>query len=392
MANFFGSLGRGIGDLAEGAVQASPYVAQVVAQRKAKQDADRMKATQAQYAKNADDRASQALGLSVQKQNDQTQLVKAQIEKMQQAPAFKPEPNSVVVGPDGTRTYVPRSQAAGMTAPSPRAPQEPGVFVGDPQHPDAPAVYKPRKEAFGGTKPAAPIGGASGGSGGMGSGGIGGLARTSGAITEMDQAHQNMLPFEESVRTGKANYNGVDYFQGQMAKMYDAHGKIDQVIHAATFSNLNKTNPDLANYLRNAEAWALADGALSGRTSDFRTRMDAFVSAIGPNPGQSHIDQTQRMRGTRLEEIKKFQPAMQAMAAKVTGSSAPRGRGGPPPNVDHPPNTNDTPGPPNIGGSAPSTVSPLRVKYDAAVAHLKAQRKTDAEIAKVLGPPPNEEE
>lgn len=166
-----------------------------------------------------------------------------------------------------------------------------------------------------------PSAGGGGSGGGMGSGGIGGIARQASAIVGMENAHENMLPFEESIRTGKANYTGLDYFKGRLAKMYDAKGIVNDAIHAATFADMDEKNPELANYLRAAEQWALEDGSLSGRSSDFRTKLDSFISAIGPRAAKSQIDQTQKFRGTRIEELKKFQPAMEAMGARAAGGA-----------------------------------------------------------------------
>jgi hypothetical protein len=208
--------------------------------------------------------------------------------------------------------------------------------------------------------------------GGMGSGGIGGLARQASAITEMDQANDMLTPFEQAVRGGTANYTGLDYFTGLRGKMYDAHGVVDQATHAAAFAHLNQVNPGLANYLRAAELWALADGTISGRTSDFRTKLDGFVSAIGPNAGTAQIDNTQKARKTRLDELHKFKPAMEGAASRFIqpGAGGSSGSGG------------------NINLNAPS---PLRQKYDAAASHLRAQGKSDADILKAIGQPPEGE-
>lgn len=213
----------------------------------------------------------------------------------------------------------------------------------------------------------APPGGANGG---MGMGGIGGLARTSAGITEMNQADQMMTPFEEAAKAGTANYTGLDYFKGLMTKMYDAHGMVNQAVHTAAFNNLDQVNPQLSNYLKAGEAWALADGTISGRTSDFRTKLDAFVSSIGPNANPSQIVNTQTMRHTRLAELQKFQPAMEAAANRfLPAGQAP-----------------STPAPPPVASAPPP--SPLLQKYNAAVAHLKAQGKSQAQIDATLGPQP----
>lgn len=197
--------------------------------------------------------------------------------------------------------------------------------------------------------------------GGMGSGGLGGLAKTSSAITEMDQANQMLTPFENA--PGR-NITGLDYFTGLRAKMYDAHGVVDQATHAAAFAQLNKTNPDLANYLRAAEMWALADGAVSGKTSDFRTKLDGFVSAIGPNAGAAQIKNTQTARATRLAELQKFQPAMEAAAQRFVPQGG--GRGGAPQPAGA------STGNITLGGGGPVTPTER--------AALKAQGFTDAQI------------
>lgn len=219
--------------------------------------------------------------------------------------------------------------------------------------------------------------------GGMGSGGIGGLARTSGGITEMGQADQMMTPYENAVKNKTANYNGLDYFQGMLSKMYDAHGTVNQAVHSATFANLDKTNPDLANYLRAAELWALADGTVSGRTSDFRTKLDGFVSAIGPNAGPQQVDNTQRARSTRLQALQKFQPAMEAAASRFVPGGKPGAPANAAPSV--PPavaNPDNKPG--NINLGAPTKEQAL---WDAAV-KLHGQAK----VLQEYGPRPGGEE
>lgn len=182
-------------------------------------------------------------------------------------------------------------------------------------------VLTPRDQAAG----MAPVVGSGGvgGIGGMGSGGIGGLARTSSAITGMGVAHDQMVPYENAIAKGTASYDGLDYFKGLYSKMYGAEGVVDKAAHAAAFAQLDKQNPQLANYLRSAETWALEDSQLSGKASDFRTKMDNFVSEIGPNFSPDLIANTQRFRQTRLDELRKFQPAMQSMADRFTA-----GRGG----------------------------------------------------------------
>lgn len=211
--------------------------------------------------------------------------------------------------------------------------------------------------------------------GGMGSGGIGGVARTSAGITGMQNAAEGMLPFEEAVRSGKASFDGLDYYTTQLAKMFDAHGNVDRAIHAAAFAHLNKTNPALANYLGSVEQWALEDATVSGKPSDFRTKMDGFVSMIGPNPSSQNIDRVQHFRGTRIDQLSKFQPALESIANRFTQGQG-GGRGSPPPNAPGTASPAGTPGNINLGKITPDER-----------AALKANGFTDAQITAKYGPP-----
>lgn len=405
--SFFGGIGNAVKGAAQTAVGVSPYVAQALATKKAQDDADQQRMWAQYHAQNQDRRAEMAQGIALSQNLANVGLTNARTASLQnpqtgvkylpadggtyqavpvkvsagapitpvdtgiKAPVKAPpkiDPNS----PQGIDAAGQRAgKVAEAKAPYAKPVAQSGVFVSDPSNPNGPAVYTPKDQAFGRGKP---MGGMTGG---MGSGGIGGLMRSAGGVTEMEQADKMMRPFEENARSGKANYNGLDYFQGQMAKMYDAHGKIDQAIHSAVFANLNKVNPDLANYLKSGEAYALGDGAVSGKTSDFRTKMDAFVNSIGPNATGANIDNTQNMRSTRLNEYNKFKPALEGAVSRFTTPSgapgkAPASSG----NID-------------LRTSAPA--NGLAEKYQKAVQHLQAQGKSSAEIQQVLGPPPGAE-
>lgn len=202
-----------------------------------------------------------------------------------QKPPKKQEPLKPVVQADGTTAYVPASQAVGKQAPG---------------------------------------GKGGGGALGVGAGGIGGLARQAGGIVGVEQADQRMQPYENAARNKQVSYDGLDYFVGRLGSMYDVHGNslhINEAEQSAALATLNKRNPQLANYLRNAMQWALEDASLSGRASDFRTKMDEFVSAIGPDASPEQIDQVQQFRALRVAELKKFQPAMEAIATRIAGGA-----------------------------------------------------------------------
>lgn len=230
------------------------------------------------------------------------------------APAADP---LVKVVKNGQTTWLPRSQASGMNAPTPTGPTPDRTLV-QTVGPDGQPVYTKRADAVGKAVPTKGVTGAGGM--GTGSGGIGGLARTSAAITGMAQAEPLMTAFENDPNR---RLDGLDYWQKMRASMYDAKGIKDEAAHAAIYAHLNQQNPGLANYLRNAETWALEDSQLSGRGSDFRTKLDGFISQIGPNAGPEQTQNTQKFRKTRLAELQRFQPAMQAIGDRIAG-----GRGG----------------------------------------------------------------
>ena len=400
MANF-------IQGLVQGAVKASPFALQAVQQVEAKRRAELAARIAQMHQQSADNTASVLANIKAGEGLANIGKLNAEVANLQRAPKpnvmrgpgdqlvrINEDGTAVPVGPGpivkppaperivpiiqgGRRIYETQTNAIGKEAPAPSAAGEPGVFVSDPTNPNAPPTYTRRSEAFGKIKPPAGTGGASS-IGGMGSGGIGGLARTSGAITGMGVAHDQMEQYENAIKSGHANYNGLDYFQGLYSKLYDAEGIKDRAAHAAAFATLNRENPELANYLRAAETWALEDSQLSGRASDFRTKMDGFVSAIGPSQHPEQIDNVQRFRATRLDELKKFQPAMQAMAERVIG-----GRGGAPPaNVPHPPNANDRGGNINLGAQPAAPAGGKRTITKDQAAFLKTVKGlSDAEIA-----------
>ena len=276
-----------------------------------------------------------------------------------------------LVGPDGKLLYnnpaEMKHQGAAVTYVSPDGKQY-RAFFADQQAPPGwkPSVRASGAGAFGGT--------------GFGSGGIGMVARQYAAIAGMDNADAAMKPFEDAVQSGTANYTGLDYYKGMWSKMYDASGHIDPAVHASVYARLNQENPVLANYLASAEQWALEDSQLSGRPSDFRTKLDAYISAIGPNAQKSTIAQRQDFRRTRLKALADVSPAMKAMLDRAAGSDPNAGGGIPMP-------TEQT-----GAGVAPASSGPSKAQqlYDAAANFLRKQRKPASEILKQLGQRPTQ--
>ncbi len=202
------------------------------------------------------------------------------------------------------------------------------------------------------------------------------VARQYAAIAGMQNADTAMKPFEQAVLIGKANYAGLDYYKGMGSKMYDASGHIDPAIHADVYAKLNQENPDLANYLASAEQWALEDSQLSGRPSDFRTKLDAYISAIGPNAQRSTIMQRQSFRDTRLKALASVSPAMKAMLDRAAGNDPNAGAG-----VVIPPEGNG-------GSTVPPPLTERQRLYDEASSYLRQHGMTPQQIlAKIKARP-----
>ncbi len=162
-------------------------------------------------------------------------------------------------------------------------------------------------------------GSAAGLGGGFGAGGIAGAGRTISGIAGLHNAHENMVTYENDVASGKAKFDGLDYYKKLQGQMYDEKGIINPAVHATVMANLGATNPDLANYLQSAEMWALEDASISNRPSDFRTKLDGFVSAMKPNQNQKGIEQMQHGRQVRLEGLDLAVPALKAQLSRVAG-------------------------------------------------------------------------
>lgn len=219
------------------------------------------------------------------------------------------EPLVEVIGPDGQRRYVARSSAEGQAAPAG------AIQWGKFQTPAGPRVLTMDEGARMGYPPLANEGGASG----FGAGGVSGAGRTLAAIHGLKTAHDKMTEFENAVIEGKASYDGWDFFRSQVGKMYDEHGFMNQAAVTAALGDINKKNPALAEYLQAEMMWALEESALANRPSDFRTKLDEFVSALKPNAGPAPIRFMQEGRNVRVHGWERTQPAIESMLDRAAG-------------------------------------------------------------------------
>lgn len=164
---------------------------------------------------------------------------------------------------------------------------------------------------------------------GFGPGGPLSIMRGISAVAGMQQAHEVMKPYELKVASGQATTTDKDWFQGQISQLYNEQAKQSGVagylvpffgtaVGTQMLERLNKENPEYANYLQAASQWALEDALLSNRPSDFRTRMDEFVSAVKPGAGIQSIHNLWKSRGVRLAGYQRGIPALKALLDRVT--------------------------------------------------------------------------
>lgn len=222
-------------------------------------------------------------------------------------------------------------QQRGLTAAADRQKPKQTLYV-DPQgnyHPlnsdlEPPAGWKPAtgKSADGG-----PLA--------LGSQGIFGAGRSIAAVQGMHDADKKMKRFEVPAASGKINYTDWDYMQGRLATAYDdaaketgALGHIVPFYGTATgaemLRRLNQSNPALANYLQAASQWALEESSLSNRPSEYRTKMDEFISAIKPGAGKESIHDIWSSRAARLSGYDLSVPAAKRSLERAAQSGKPQ--------------------------------------------------------------------
>lgn len=121
-------------------------------------------------------------------------------------------------------------------------------------------------------------------------------ARLEAAVSEMNNAHTGMAEYENALASGKASIHGLEQIVGRAGAAFTHDDPASIAIQSATLSALNRSNPDLARYIRRALSFAEGESMISQRPSDFRTKMSAFLSqaASGASPEMIHDIQSRR--------------------------------------------------------------------------------------------------
>ncbi len=246
-------------------------------------------------------------------------------------------------------------------------PPEPVMTVASPTDPTV-GVITPRSQAIGQNTPQKPRSETA-----MN---VAADARLKAAVSEMNNAHAGMADYEDRLSRGTANINGLQQFAGRVANSFTHDDPISMAAQSAALTALNNTNPDLARYVRRGLSFAEGESMISQRPSDFRTKMAAFLSQAASGAAPEMIHDIQQRRNSILTPLN-----------STVGPVQPSRAGGPPS-----PNSGDVNlGTPQRRSTDVKPPSPLRVKYDAAAAHLKARGKTDADVIAAIGHAPDEE-
>lgn len=216
-------------------------------------------------------------------------------------PRVTPEPLESTVGPDNKPVLTPRSQAAGKTPfIKPDAPSFTPVTLGGGE--GQPAVVKPFNNKTGTV--GAPVGEAKPAATRVESAmNTAAKARLKAAISEMNNAHSNMDEFEGRLSRGEVNIGGLQQVLGRVANAFTHDDPLSQLTQSGALATLNKTNPDLARYIRRGLSFAEGESMISQRPSDFRTKMAAFLSTAASGASPEMIADIQGRRKSILDPL-----------------------------------------------------------------------------------------
>lgn len=128
-------------------------------------------------------------------------------------------------------------------------------------------------------------------------------ARLEAAVSEMNNAHSNMSKYEARLANGTAKINAGAQVLGRVANAFTHDDPLSQLTQSGALSALNKTDPDLARYIRRGLSFAEGESMISQRPSDFRTKMAAFLSQAGSNASPEMIADIQGRRNSILTPL-----------------------------------------------------------------------------------------
>lgn len=142
-------------------------------------------------------------------------------------------------------------------------------------------------------------------------------ARAEAAVSEMNNGASYMHEFEQKLASGQAKIGNAGQILGSIANTFTHDDPASKAIQNSALSALNKTNPDLARYIRRALSFAEGESMISSRPSDFRTRMSAFLSAVSNGATPDMISDIESRRNSILTPLNRI------YAQPSSGSRAP---------------------------------------------------------------------
>lgn len=145
-------------------------------------------------------------------------------------------------------------------------------------------------------------------------------ARLEAAVSEMNNAHKGMEEYETALRNGTANINGLQQFASRVANSFTHDDPVSMTIQSTALATLNRTNPELARYIRRALSFAEGESMISQRPSDFRTKMSAFLSAAASGASPEMIHDIEQRRTSILDPLNRtVQPGPTRASAPSSG-------------------------------------------------------------------------
>lgn len=153
-------------------------------------------------------------------------------------------------------------------------------------------------------------------------------ARLEAAVSEMNNAHAGMAAYEQELKAGTANINGLQQFAGRVANSFTHDDPLSMTIQSGALAALNRTNPKLARYIRRALSFAEGESMISQRPSDFRTKMAAFLSAAASGASPEMIADIESRRTSILNPLNATVTPSHATSQQSQQSSAARGGAG----------------------------------------------------------------
>lgn len=176
--------------------------------------------------------------------------------------------------------------------------QEPMVLVQDESNPDGPGIYTPRSQASGQHAPQKPKA--------ENAMNVAANARLQAAVSEMTNADQSMQQFERELASGQRTINAPAQVLQRLANSFTHDDPLSMLAQSSSLAMLNRTDPELARYIRRGLSFAEGESMISQRPSDFRTKMASFLSTAASGATPELIGDIQSRRSaimTPLHEV-----------------------------------------------------------------------------------------